>query len=63
MQIDILNDYRKRLALEQVVRETKYDDASSQKAIEIFEQKIILDMKTFNIDSIYLRAGIDLQTS
>ncbi|WP_310554725.1 hypothetical protein [Flavobacterium sp.] len=58
----ISNDTRTREALEQAVGETKYDGTLSQKIDAKFEQKIILDIKTSNIVSIYLRASIDLQT-
>ncbi|WP_309609196.1 hypothetical protein [Flavobacterium sp.] len=58
----ILNDSRSRASLELAVGETEYDGTVSEKATGKFEQKIILDMKTFNIVSIYLRLSIDLQT-
>lgn len=57
----ILNDTRNRATLELAVKDSTYN-ATGGKAIGSYEQKIILDMKKFNIVSIYLLLSIDLQT-
>ena len=58
----ILSNTNNSRTLEKVNEDAIYDSDLSQIASGSISQKIILDLKTFNIKSIYLLANIDLQT-
>ena len=56
----ILNDDRTRAQLEQLVQEQNFDKQGETFATGEMEQNIVLNLETFALESIYLRAGIDL---
>ena len=58
----ILNDDVTRESIEKSIGDSAYKGDLNQKTTGDFEQKIVLDRINFNLESIYLRLSIDLQT-
>jgi hypothetical protein len=57
----MLNDERTREQLEQLVEEQNFDGQGETFANGALEQNIVLNVETFALESIYLKANLDLQ--